>query len=117
MQNLAPETLLAIIDLLGSRRYLARLCRVSKIFNRIFTPFLYAQLSLEDSKLGHLATVANLSRYKHLRFTKELRFGNRSRRRCGQEFLGQMLEKMPGLVSLEYAMSARNLDTVLTVEI
>ena len=61
---------------LNSRDVLACLCRVSKAFNRIFTPFLYRRIHVQDYSAQVLFSIAELPCETHLRYCIELYVGN-----------------------------------------
>lgn len=104
--KLSVDLLYAIGDTINSRSTLAALCRVSKAFNHVFTPILYAKIHVQDCEFQPLLQrISALPSESHLRFTKTLHVGRNIPR---LPFMGSgldvdtCLEKMPELLSLEY---------------
>ncbi|KAK0111033.1 hypothetical protein ONS95_001413 [Cadophora gregata] len=114
VENLPVDLLYAIGDAINSRCTLASLCRVSRAFNRLFTPMLYAKIHVQDCEFqSHLERISKLPFETHLGFTKTLHIGRNIPR---LPFLASgvdvdtCLEKMPELVSLEVTTSVGELD-------
>ncbi|KAH7333104.1 hypothetical protein BKA65DRAFT_553447 [Rhexocercosporidium sp. MPI-PUGE-AT-0058] len=112
--TLPIDLLYAIGDAIRSRCTLAALCRVSKDFNRLFTPILYASIRVQDCEFQPLLErISGLSSESHLRFTKTLQIGRNIPR---LPFLASgvdvdtCIEKMPDLVSLKVTNSVGELD-------
>lgn len=109
MTNSLPVDLLyAIGDAISSRCTLAALCRVSKSFNRLFTPLLYAKIHVQDCEFQPLLEqISKLPSETHLGFTKALHIGRNIPRlpflASGVD-IDTCLHKMPDLVSLEYVL-------------
>ncbi|KAG4442000.1 hypothetical protein IFR05_002526 [Cadophora sp. M221] len=112
--KLSVDLLYAIGDAIVSRSTLAALCRVSKAFNHIFTPILYAKIHVQDCEFQPLLQrISALPSESHLRFTKTLHIGRNIPRLpfMGSGFdVDTCLEKMPELLSLEIANSVGELD-------
>lgn len=75
--SLPAELIHLIVEALRSQNTFAALCRVSKSFHRIFTPFLYEFIRVED--YDRRPTIKKVSHFKpttHLCHTKEPQIGN-----------------------------------------
>ncbi|KAH7382026.1 hypothetical protein BKA64DRAFT_219014 [Cadophora sp. MPI-SDFR-AT-0126] len=114
VEKLPIDLLYAIGDAINSRCTLAALCRVSKSFNRVFTPILYAKIHIQDCESRSLLErISALPSGSHLGCTKILYIGRNIPR---LPFLASgvdvdtCLEKMPELVSLEITSSVGELD-------
>lgn len=107
--DLPSELLHAIVETLHTRSTLTSLCRVSKAFNRAFTPFLYQQIVLDGYNLQWLKLIAGFQLGSHLQFTKELEIVVESTWTPGMKDVADNLSiclvKMTRLMTLTYVYS------------
>src|SRR6187402_1904003 len=99
--SLPSDIFYVLGETVTSRVTLATLCRVSKSFNRIFTPLLYRTIQIQDCEFQNLlGAIAGLESDSHLRFTNELQVGRNNSFEGAEDNLRKCLDKMPDLRSL-----------------
>ncbi|KAL2065897.1 hypothetical protein VTL71DRAFT_3567 [Oculimacula yallundae] len=113
MTTLPVDILYTIGEAINSRCTLAALCRVSKAFNGLYSPILYAHIHVQDCDPKPLLEgISALPTDSHLRFTKKLHIGRNALRFPHRESgtaIDSCLIKMPELISLEITNSVEEL--------